>query len=239
MSLEHLPQLGSKPVALTVKLPAIKNSSQLSTGIREFYRKGEFADVALICAGQTFLAHRVVLAAQSHVFGQGLEVPAGQQPNAPGGRQEIRLAEIANPEAVKFMLDYMYEMDSEGWQNFNPRTQEINKDVLRLAQQFNLPGLTERAKYWLSQDLHTGNVVERLDICDEFRLSDLYMKILEQLNNNKKALSEISNCPQIMEYPKLMQALLQQASHCPADPKSSPEKSPEKPVQQPKKKAKR
>merc|ERR1719158_763792 len=127
-------------------------------------------------------------------------------------RQEVRLAEVSNPEAVKFMLDYMYQTDASVWEDYNPRTQEINKDVLRLAQNFRLPGLTDRAVRWLAKDLTTGNVVERLTICEDFGLAILREKILEQLTFNKQALAEVAHSAQIMQYPKLMQAMLQIAA---------------------------
>lgn len=225
MSLEKMPDLGTKPVSLTIKLPALKNSNtdRLADGLRELYKRGEFTDVALVCADRTFYAHRIVLAAESEVFKSGLATVAKE---AVDGRQEIRLAEISNPEAVKFMLDYMYQTDASVWKDYNPRTQEINKDVLRLAQAFRLPGLTERAMHWLAKDLSTGNVVEVLTICEDFGLNQLGDRILEQLTTNKKALAEVANSPQIMKYPKLMQALLQQAAAVPEEP-------------QPKKRAKR
>merc|ERR1712007_413346 len=101
--------------------------------------------------------------------------------------------------------------------DYNPRTQEINKDVLRLAQNFRLPGLTERAAHWLAKDLTTGNVVERLTICEDFGLNDLREKILEQLTYNKKALAEVVSSPQIVQYPKLMQSMLQLAAAVPEE----------------------
>lgn len=220
MSIERTPELGTKPVVLTVKLPAMKSSGadSLGEGLRELYRKGEFTDVALVCAERSFSAHRIVLAAKSPVLKESLGgsgVGAGSEGG--GGKQEIRLVEIANPEAVNFMLDYMYQMDASVWEDYNPRTQEINKDVLRLAQMFRLPGLTERAMHWLAKDLNTGNVVERLTICEDFGLQVLSEKILEQLTYNKKALAEVANSPQIMTYPKLMQALLQKAASVPEE----------------------
>eukprot|EP00747_Dinoflagellata_sp_TGD_P166239 gnl/TRDRNA2_/TRDRNA2_188722_c0_seq1.p1 gnl/TRDRNA2_/TRDRNA2_188722_c0~~gnl/TRDRNA2_/TRDRNA2_188722_c0_seq1.p1 ORF type:complete len:259 (-),score=49.05 gnl/TRDRNA2_/TRDRNA2_188722_c0_seq1:124-837(-) len=230
MSLERTPQLGTKPVALTVKLPPMKNAdnSTLDDGLRELYRTHQFCDVSLICAGQTFTAHRVVLASMSEIFRQGLEVPT--DPSTGGSRQEVRLADIANPEAVKFMLDYTYQLDGAVWEDYNPRTQEINKDVLRLAQSFRLPGLTQRATHWLAKDLTTGNVVERLTICEDFNLLELREKILEQLTQNKRALSEVANSPQIMKYPKLMQSLLQQAAFVPEEPKVPDPKPADKPA---------
>jgi hypothetical protein len=218
MSIERTPELGTKPVALSVKLPAVKieSADALGDGLRDLYRKGEFTDVALVCAERTFSAHRVVLAAKSPVLRESLSGSGAGHAEA-GGKQEIRLVEIANPEAVSFMLDYLYQKDDSEWKDYNPRTQEINKDVLRLAQMFRLPGLTERAMHWLAKDLTTGNVVERLTICEDFGLQLLSGKILEQLTCNKKALGEVANSPQIMTYPKLMQALLQKAACVPDD----------------------
>lgn len=215
MSVARLPQLGSKPVALTVKLKASKaTTDDLSTGLQELFRKGILTDVVLVCAQQHFPAHSVVLAAQSRVFKEGL---AAQPSPGPNMRNEVRL-EIANPEAVKLMLNYLYNLDTDDLALFNPRTQEINRDVLQLARQFELPGLTELAMHWLGKDLTTGNLVERLSICDEFGLSELSEKILEQLTYNKAALHEVAHGPQIMNYPKLMQEILK----CAAKPESEP-----------------
>jgi hypothetical protein len=221
MALARTPQLGSKPVSLTVKLGALKLTPEpLAQGLQELYRRGEFADVVLICAEQHFLAHRIVLAAQSEAFKVGLAQPLP----ANGMRHEIRLGDIPNPEAVKFMLNFLYQLDDQAMAEYNPRTQEINRDVLRLARQFGLPGLTHRAMRWLSKDLTTGNVVERLSICEEFGLAELTDKILEQLTSNRQALAEVAHSPQIMTYPKLMQAMLQCAAGVP-EPAPEPTKS--------------
>jgi len=212
MSLERMPTLGTKPVGLTVECPVRKpiEADSLGKGLRELYRRGEFTDVKLLCAEQIFLAHRVVLAAESDVFKEGLTVaPVVAQ------RQEVRLADIANPEAVKIMLDYIYQMDTDMLESYNPKTQDINKDVLRLAQNFKLPGLTDFATVFLTKELNTGNVVERLAICEDFDLCELRERILEQLTLNKRALAEVAHSPQIMRYPRLMQALLQQAAGVP------------------------
>jgi len=169
---------------------------------------------------QTFLAHRVVLAAESSVFRDGLN-----STGPTGGRQEVRLADIVNPEAVQFMLHYLYQMEALEADVLNLRTVDVTKDLLRLAQNFSLPGLTERAIRWLAKDLTTGNVVERLSICDEFGLTTLHEKIIEQLTLNRKALAEVAGSPQIMQHPKLMQALLQQAASI-GDEQEPQEKTP-------------
>lgn len=220
MSLERLPQLGTSQtvVALNVKLSKASenDATALSDSLRGLYQRGEFTDVAVTCAGQTFPAHKAVLAAQSEVMLEEIK-RGGDVTLGHSGRQEIRLAGVSNPEAVSFMLDCLYEIETQAWKDYNPRTQEINKDVLRLAQQFRLPALAEKATYWLSKDLTTGNVVERLQICEEFGLEQLSEKIIEQLTINRRALTEVANSPQIMSHPKLMQALLRQAAAGPSD----------------------
>jgi len=226
MSLDRMPDLGRNPVTLTVKLPALKVqcADRMADGLRELFKRGEFTDVSLKCADQTFRAHRCVLATQSEVLRQGLAIPAGSPPSGGAAPQEVRLADIENPEAVKYMLDYMYGIDESRWQDYNPRTQEINKDVLRLSQNFELPGLTDRAVHWLAKDLSTANVVERLTICDDFGLLSLRELVLEQLTYNKRAFAEVVNSPQIISHPKLMQSMLQLAASVPAEFEAPPGK---------------
>mmetsp|Transcript_5350 Transcript_5350/g.14963 ORF Transcript_5350/g.14963 Transcript_5350/m.14963 type:complete len:238 (-) Transcript_5350:405-1118(-) len=223
LPLEKMPELGNTPIPLTVKLPPMKQRGDpLGDGLRELYRRGDLCDVSIICAERTFCAHRVVLAAQSPVFLEGLGASAATL--GAGEKAEVRLTDIANPEAVKFMLDHLYQCDVDVWADYNPRTQEINKDVLRLAENFRLDALKERATHWMARDLTTGNVVERLTICDEFNLEVLKSKILEQLTYNRRAMAEVANSPQIMNHPALMQAMLQLAANVPDREETPPKK---------------
>lgn len=216
--------VGKSHIPLHIKLNDLRRDQKSQTlnpvadGLRELYRKGEFTDVSLICADRSFRAHRCVLAARSDVFFQGLASNAPE----PKTSMEVRLVEVTNPEAVKLMLDHIYQIEDE---EYNPKSQEINKDVLKLAQNFKLHGLQELATRYLSQELSTGNVVERLTICEDFALEELKEKILEQLTFNKQALAEVASCPQIIAYPKLMQSLLKMAAAVPneqPEPPSTP-----------------
>jgi len=215
MSVARVPQLGSKPVVLSVKLrdAQVDEENLLCKGLQELYRRGEMTDVELVCAEQRFLAHGVVLASRSTCFRNGLQQAASSL--SQGMRHEVRLS-VPNPEAVKIMLDHMYMIDPNEFGKFNPRTQEVNRDVLSLAKQFELPSLSEQAMRWLSRDLNTGNVVERLALCEEFGLTELFEKIVEQLTFNKQALANIASSQQIMQHPKLMQLILQRTASTPA-----------------------
>jgi hypothetical protein len=213
MSLEIPPTLGSKPVSLKVSISKTEEKTSLVDVIRSLYQREEFCDVTLACGEKSFPCHKAVLVAKSSIFKEGLaQAPPPPAGDAAAARQEIRLVEVNNPEAVRFMLDYMYEMNATEWKDYNPATQEINKDVLRLAQRFQLPGLTQRATHWLAKDITTGNVIERLSICSEFGLDALRAKIIEQLTTNRHALHEVAHAPQIMQFPDLMQALLKQTA---------------------------
>merc|ERR1712060_634675 len=196
-----------------------KNHSgdKLSEGMKELYQRSEFTDVSLVCAERSFPAHRLVLVAQSDIFKQKMTSNDTSTSSVGGGKQEIRLADINNPEAVKIMLDYVYQLDAAESDGHKLYTQEVYKDVLRLAQTFKLPGLEERTIRCLAKDISTNNCFELLTICDDFGCNSLREKILEQLAFNKKALAEVANSPQIMKYPRLMQTLLQHAAFVPDD----------------------
>lgn len=206
--------VGKSHIALSVKMkPACPQTlNPLADGLRDMYRKGEFTDVSLICSERSFRAHRCVLAARSEVFFQGLAGAPANTPEGTKANMEVRLVEVSNPEAVKLMLDHVYQIEDE---EYNPRSQDINKDVLKLAQNFKLQGLQELATRYLAQDLSTGNAVERLTICEDFALEELKEKILEQLTFNKQALAEVAASPQIISYPKLMQSMLKLAAAVP------------------------
>merc|ERR1719197_1400127 len=108
------------------------------------------------------------------------------------------------------MLDFFYEIGygSENSAAYSPASQAINIDVLRLAQKYSIPELRARATMFMTKDLTTHNAVDRLATCDEFGLTELRERILEQLTANKKALMEVTSSPAICAYPSLMREML-------------------------------
>lgn len=217
MSIVNVPDFVPQRVNVKVRLPAPKaRDARLLENLQRLFTNKEHCDVELICAEESIWAHKAVLGSQSAVFKWGMQADQSQ------GCQQIRLADVANPEAVHIMLRHLYDMDDGDWRLYNPCTEEINRDVLKLAHNFQLPGLAERAIHWMSKDLKTNNVVERLSICEEFGLHQLSNEIIGQLAGNNEALFAVSHSPWIMQrflqYPKLMQALLQQAVGVSAEP---------------------
>lgn len=174
--------------------------SALMDGISEIFNKGALADVSLI-AGESkekFSAHKLVLAAKSPVL---FEMFQQDRPEDRSMQCEVRLYETCAG-AVKAFLDFVYNGE------YKPRNEEVNKDVLKLANQFRMPDLIERCAEELAKNVTTTNVVDRLSLCDEFELLKLREKIMQQLTSNKKALHDVVNAQQIVQHPHLMQEML-------------------------------
>jgi hypothetical protein len=185
---------------LGVQYKAQSTSDQsVLEGIRGIYNKGVLADVTLISGEDKdkFSAHKLVLAAKSEVLFEMFSQDKGEEQM----KCEIRLYETC-PGAVKAFLDFLY-LDE-----YNPKTDEINKDVLKLAGQFKMPGLMERCAEVLAKDVNTSNVVERLGLCEEFQIERLREKIMQQLTCNKKVLHDVAQSKSILQYPLLMQEML-------------------------------
>merc|ERR1719163_1544298 len=147
---------------------------------------------------EKFQAHKLVLAAKSEVL---FEMFSQDKHEEPASKCEIRLYETC-PGAVKAFLDFVYLNE------YSPKTDEINKDVLKLASQFKMPELTERCAEVLARDINTTNVVERLGLCEEFQLERLREKIMQQLTSNRKVLNDVAQSKAILQYPLLMQEML-------------------------------
>lgn len=198
---------------IAIKMPGIKDTldnDRLADVFRDLYMRGEFLDVALVCGGQSFQAHKAMLAAHSDVFRKGL---ATCPPAAHGARQEVSFADIGNPDAVKVMLDYVYQADIATWEERNLRLlPELATDVIRLGSHFNLPGLVGLAARWLTAGITTHNVLERLARCEELGLEDMRVKILQHVAKDRDALADVSTNRHLVQNPQLLQELLQHAA---------------------------
>lgn len=188
-------------------MPEDEHSGGIVEGLRSLQEKSELCDVVLIVGGQSFLAHRAVLAAVSSSFhdcltklGSGDGIGSGTDPKS----LVLKLDDISHPEAVKAMLDCIYRPSTE----YAPSGEDANRDVLRLAQRFNISQLQDAASCWLTKGLSTANVLERLLACEEFTLAEVRDRILEQLTSNPEALYVLAQDPEITKVPSVLQDLL-------------------------------
>merc|ERR1719240_1522905 len=159
----------TKDVKLAVQYKASNSETRpVMDGIREIYIKSVLNDVTLISGEDKdkFHAHKLILAAKSEVLFEMFSQDKCEEQS----KCEIRLYETC-PGAVKAFLDFVY-LDE-----YAPKTDEINKDVLKLSSQFKMPELTEKCAEVLAKDVTTVNVVDRLGLCEEFQLEGLRAKI--------------------------------------------------------------
>lgn len=180
-------------------------------GLRALLEKSELCDVVLIVGGQSFLAHRAVLAAVSSSFRECL-THLGSDEGLSGGADPkslvLKLDDITHAEAVRAMLDCIYGPSVGPPKEYAPSTEDANRDVLRLAQRFNISQLQDLASRWLARGLSTANVLERLVACEEFGLVEVREEILEQLTANPDALFVLAKDPEITKVPSVLQDLL-------------------------------
>jgi hypothetical protein len=227
-ALQKAPALGSEPVALEVKLErssAEDQGSKLATGIKELYQKCQFYDLLIVAAGSRFPAHKAALAAMSGALSERVRQAcakfretadtgtSGTEAGGPlvesrGSYPELHLPDISSPEAAKALLDFVYSLGS----GYSVSSDEVNRDVLRLAKEFELPLLEDHASRQLTEGLSTANVIARLATCEEFGLDNLYGVIADELMINIEALVEVSNSEEILRHPKILQSLLIRAA---------------------------
>lgn len=128
-------------------------------------------------------------------------------------RVELQVNGVTSPEAFRILLGYVYGVGAGAAWEYCPSSPAVNRDVLRLAKHFDLMQLHERAARWLTENLTTANVVERLVTCEEFDLGKLREKIMIELASSPMALQVVSGSVEIMRHPRILQDLLVQLAH--------------------------
>jgi len=172
-----------------------------------------FCDVILVAGGREFSAHSLVLAAVSAGFHEQIQQEYikgvfGLVPGLDLKPMTIHLNNVSHPEAVQDMLDCIYGPISTEVKEPHSKTEASNRDVLQLAQAYQIPPLQSQASLWLAQNLSTQNVLSRLAICEEFGLLEVREKILEQLIADPVALPMLARDPEVTKVPKVLQDLL-------------------------------
>eukprot|EP00933_Yihiella_yeosuensis_P079870 TRINITY_DN9328_c2_g1_i1.p1 TRINITY_DN9328_c2_g1~~TRINITY_DN9328_c2_g1_i1.p1 ORF type:complete len:357 (+),score=102.80 TRINITY_DN9328_c2_g1_i1:73-1143(+) len=124
------------------------------------------------------------------------------------GRLDLHLTYITRPEAVQALLDFVYGLSDK----YTVECQQVNKEVLRLAQELDIGPLQELATEKLVEDVHTQNVVERLATCKEFGLEEAYGAIQEEIVKSKPALQAIAEGTEVLQAPTILQTILVRAA---------------------------
>jgi len=195
------------PVPVDVPFPAPQRrkvedtGNGISAGIRTAYQRCLFYDIYLVAGKSRFPAHQVVLASSSPRLREA--VVEARKAAVEGGDPELHLPSTCTVEAVGVLLDFMY-----GLSGYQASSEETNVEVLRLAKHFELPSLRQAAACWLGQDITSENVVPRLAVCEEYGLTELAENIKGELASNSKCLLQVTQAPEAMKHPMILQSLL-------------------------------
>jgi hypothetical protein len=201
-------------------MPEDPQRGAVLSGLRCLLEAKEMCDVVLVVGeAQSLCAHRVMLAAASPSFksallGSGCPPACHVESNAVTGITTIRLDDVTHLEAVQAMLDCIYNAAAVAFGGQSPpcqysvSTDEVNRDVIWLAQRFQIAPLLEQASHWLLTNLNTGNLLGRLCMCEEFGLGEVRNKLLEQLIANPDVLYAMARDPEIVKVPAVLQDLL-------------------------------
>jgi len=195
-------------------MPADTQSGAVLGGLRQLLERGELCDVVIVVNGRSFPAHRVALAAASPSLHQCLsslesEGSSAADQAAFGVRASctvLRLDGISHMEAVQAMVDRVYGTSRAS--EYCPATDGVNRDVLWLAERFQLAELREEAARWLVRGLSTENILGRIAVCEEFQLSDVRDYLLQQLVANPHALFVLAKDPDALKVPAVLQDAL-------------------------------
>ncbi|XP_071526505.1 BTB/POZ domain-containing protein 9-like isoform X2 [Panulirus ornatus] len=141
----------------------VDHSSNLAHDIGALYLNDEYSDVTLQVNGQTFRAHKVILAARSQYFRALLF----------GGLRESHQAEVeikdTNLTAFKVLLKYIYT----GLVSLSSEKEETVLEILGLAHQYGFEDLESAICDYLKDALCIANVCVIYDIASLYNLTNL------------------------------------------------------------------
>jgi len=200
------------PMELEVDLgdmPSDASDQAVISGLGSLLGNVELCDIQINAGGETFYAHRAVLAAVSTSFKEVLsQWPRTADAISPEKPMVFTFDDIKYPEAVKVMLDCLYGHIDSGAVTYNPSNADANRDVLWLAQKFQIQPLQNLASTWLITGLATDNILDRLLACEEFKLPEVRSHIMSQLIANPEALFVIAKDCSMQKVPGVLQDLL-------------------------------
>jgi len=197
-------------------------------------RAGVLCDVELVVAGRwTVAAHALVIAAAAAPL---RELVLAAPPSGVQGLRRVPLEGVTSAEAAEALVEFIYGGGTAAAaSSYQPATDSINRDVLLLAQRFQLKGLEVQARWHLASGVTECNALGRLAICEEFEIADVREMLLSRLIANPPWLFRLATDRGIETLPLVMRDLLlrilvmvggrQQGTACDGDARDHPKKA--------------
>lgn len=174
----------------------IRDSPQLGTGLVALRRANKLCDTTVMAtSGARIAVHGVVLAAHSELLRNKL--------NEAGSVIEL---EFASYEAVDLFVRWAYgEIDAKAYEPSSPK---VNEEVLQISSDLQMSQLSELCAMRMADGVDTGNVVDRIRICEDFGLPKLRAALIAGIIKETRVLNSVAQNPATLKHPALMRELL-------------------------------
>jgi len=147
---------------------------KLSNDFGQLLTDKEFSDIEIHCDEKVFPCHQVVLAARSPVFKAMIQAEMKEK------QTKKIVIEDADPRTVAEMLAFIYSGD------ITLKTEGKTKDLLRVADKYQLNDLKEMCEEKICSNLSIENSIESLVLGDSHNASKLKKMALDFIAKNMK-----------------------------------------------------
>ena len=144
-------------------------------GMKSLLEDKTFFDLNIKCGGEEFKVHKAVLASQSPVFRRMLESDMKEQ------RTNVIEISDVDQAVISDMLAYIYTGSA-------PNLDTLVRELLNVANKYELPGLLTMCKRELKLKINAENVIELLQLADLLDSSYLKKACLNYISLNSGAI---------------------------------------------------
>ncbi|RSL61090.1 hypothetical protein CEP53_005221 [Fusarium sp. AF-6] len=118
------------------------------SSLKDYFNQDTLSDLSVICDGQTFKVHRLILCAHSKYFFKQLNGPWKESSEQVINIQDFEIS------VVKAMLHFMYNFDYTNVNDISPMVFEAQ--VYQIADKYDIKSLKEHARKKFSAAINTG-----------------------------------------------------------------------------------
>ncbi|CAM0877990.1 unnamed protein product [Alopecurus aequalis] len=167
-------------------LPAKQAPSNLNLDLAQLQQSKTGADVTfLVSGGESFDAHKLILAARSPVFSAEFFGDFGEKSS-----QQIQVEGI-DAAAFKAMLNYIYTDAVSDFDQRSEATTELAQDLLAAADRYGLDRLKMICETKLSDSINAGTAATILAFAEQHNCSQLKAKCIDFIVGTPDILDEV------------------------------------------------
>jgi len=171
------------------------HQKQLTQDLDLSYASKEYTDITIICNKKEFECHKLILASRSKVLKKVIKVMKENE----SGKFEVN---CKNVEVFEDMLRYIYT-------GIAPNIDTLAKELLEVAEEYQLQKLKELCELKLSSSVDIGNCIDLLVLSDINQASTLKTAALNFVNKNLKQIEISELKTKLSDSPSLLVKVLE------------------------------